>query len=86
MLRAELRQEFCKRLYSPASAPEGSDSLPSGETDGHDEDTLSQIEKVVPLADHLRHVTAEAELLCGALDLETGTRAVPLPKLRRTTG
>ena len=60
---------------SPAPAPQGSDSMPSGETDGHDEDALSQIEKIVPLADHLRHVTAEAQSLCGALDLETGTRA-----------
>ena len=60
---------------SPAPAPQGSASLPSGETDGHDEDALSQIEKIVPLAEHLRHVTAEAQSLCGALDLETGTRA-----------
>ena len=60
---------------SPAPTLQGVGSLPSGETDGHDEDALSQIEEIVPLADHLRHVTAEAESLCGALDLETGTRA-----------
>ena len=67
---------------SPAPAPEGSGSLPSGETDGHDEDALSQIEKVVPLADHLRHVTAQAAALCGALDLETGTRAAVIRAAR----
>ena len=55
--------------------PGGSNSLLSGETDGHDEDSLSQIEVIVSLADHLRHVAAEAESLCGALQLETHARA-----------
>ena len=57
------------------ATPSGSGSVPPAETEGHDEDSLSQIDTIVPLADHLRHVTAEAETLCGALDVETRTRA-----------
>ncbi len=58
-----------------SAAPDGSDSLASDEAEGHDEDSLSEIDMIVPLADHLRHVTADAESLCGALDVETDTRA-----------
>ena len=57
-----------------SKTPGGSGSVPPAETEGHDEDALSQIDTFVPLADHLRHVTAEAESLCGALDVETRTR------------
>ena len=45
------------------ATPSGSGSVPPAETEGHDEDSLSQIDTIVPLADHLRHVTAEAETL-----------------------
>ncbi len=45
------------------------------ESEGHDEDTLSENGTVVRLADHLRHVAAEAESLCGAFDVERPTRA-----------
>ena len=55
---------------------DGSGSVAPVETEGHDEDSLSQIDAIVPLADHLRHVAAEAESLCGALDVETRTRAI----------
>ena len=56
-----------------AEASESS-SVP-GETDGHDEDSLSQSDTIVPLGDHLRHVTEEAESLCSALGVATTTRA-----------
>jgi len=59
----------------PANAGAAADrSGESAETDGHDEDRLSEVGAVVPLADHLRHVTAEAESLCDALCTETDTR------------
>lgn len=45
------------------------------ESEGHDEDTLSENGAIVRLSDHLRHVAAEAESLCGALDVEPVTRA-----------
>ena len=45
------------------------------EAEGHDEDPLSGMDAIVPLADHLRHVAAEAESLCAALDVEPATRA-----------
>ena len=57
------------------AAPERSVSLAADETEGHDEDRLSEIDAIVPLADHLQHVTASAESLCGALEMETGARA-----------
>ena len=52
----------------------GVKSMASDETDGHDEDSLSQINVVVKLADHLRHVSAEAESLCLALGLSNVAR------------
>ena len=58
-----------------SAAPDGSGSVASRETEGHDEDSLSQIEGIVSLTDHLRHVAAAAESLCGALDVETRTLA-----------
>ena len=54
--------------------PNPVDTATSDETDGHDEDRLSAIDALVPLADHLRHVVAEAESLCDALDVETCAR------------
>ena len=62
-------------LAGEGTAPDGSGSAPPGEAEGHDEDPLSETATLVPLADHLRHVTAEAESLCGALRVEAGTRA-----------
>ena len=45
------------------------------EAEGHDEDPLSGMDAIVPLADHLRHVASEAESLCAALDVEPAARA-----------
>ena len=45
------------------------------EAEGHDEDPLSGIDRVVPLADHLRHVAGEAESLCAALGADQAARA-----------
>ena len=56
-------------------APVPIETATPDESDGHDEDPLSAIDALVPLADHLRHVVAEAESLCGALDVEGSTRA-----------
>ena len=53
---------------SPATAPT--------ETDGHDEDQLSQLDTVVSLTDHLQHVVEEADRLCGALNLDPDLQAV----------
>ena len=57
------------------AVPDGAGFLSSGEAEGHDEDSLSQIEKIVPLADHLRHVAVEAESLCNSLRVDSGARA-----------
>lgn len=54
---------------------DGADSPAAGETEGHDEDRLSELDTAVPLAAHLRHVTAEAEALCEALGADADTRA-----------
>lgn len=54
---------------------DGADSPAADETEGHDEDPLSEIDAAVPLAAHLRHVTAEAEALCAALGVDADTRA-----------
>ena len=56
-------------------AADGSAAPAPREAEGHDEDPLSGIDRIVPLADHLRHVAAEAESLCAALDVEPPTRA-----------
>ena len=56
------------------ATPDVSDSLAGNETEGHDEDSLSQIGTIVRLDDHLRHVAAEAAKLCDALGTETGER------------
>ena len=58
----------------PATASYDSRSVAPRETEGHDEDSLSQIDKPVALIDHLRHVTAETEALCQALDIDSHTR------------
>ncbi len=56
---------------SPTGPQDGVDGPPVPiETEGHDEDQLSQIDAVVSLADHLRHVEAEADGLCAALDID----------------
>ena len=54
---------------------DGSGAPASREAEGHDEDPLSGIDAIVPLTDHLRHVAAEADSLCAALDVEPATRA-----------
>ena len=51
-----------------------SDSVAGNETEGHDEDSLSQIGTIVMLDDHLRHVAAEAATICDALGTETSAR------------
>ena len=57
------------------TAAEDISSAPaSGETEGHDEDALSEVDATVTLADHLRHVAAEAEALCSALEVDSGPR------------
>ena len=45
------------------------------EAEDHDEDPMSGIDRVVPLADHLRDVADEADSLCAALDVVPGARA-----------
>ena len=56
------------------TAPQDPGPPRSRETEGHDEDALSQIERVVPLSDHLRHVTAQAKSLCSGLAVDGAAR------------
>ena len=73
-------KEFTEPVPHPATstatgaAQGGPSSATPDESDGHDEDPLSAIDALVPLADHLRHVAAEADALCGALDVEKSAR------------
>ena len=67
---------------SGPAAPSGADAavapsatLAPPESEGHDEDPLSGMDAIVPLADHLRHVAAATESLCAALDVGPGTLA-----------
>ncbi|MCY3843808.1 MAG: CRISPR-associated endonuclease Cas3'' [Acidobacteria bacterium] len=60
--------------HQPRKQGDGSPA-PAQEAEGHDEDPLSGIDRVVPLADHLRHVAAEAESLCVALGEDPAARA-----------
>ena len=55
-----------------AAADRADDPAPR-DAEGHGEDPLSG-NALVPLADHLRHVAAEAESLCAALDVEPAAR------------
>lgn len=65
---AEVRQSA-----APDATPAGhSDEV--GDEDGHGEDPRSQIGIPVLLFDHLEHVSAEAESLCDALEVDAGTR------------
>ena len=74
-----------KHVPGPVSAPAASSGVRAEadhaataaprEAEGHDEDSLSRADAIVPLTDHLRHVAAEAESLCAALDVEPVTRA-----------
>ena len=57
------------------AAADSADAPAPRDAEGHDEDPLSGIDTIVPLADHLRHVAAETESLCAALYLEPATRA-----------
>ena len=61
--------------HQPRKQRDGSPAPPHQEAEGHDEDPLSGIDRVVPLADHLRHVAGEAESLCAALGADPATRA-----------
>ena len=56
------------------AAADRADAPTPRDAEGHDEDPLSG-NALVPLADHLRHVAAEAESLCAALDVEPAARA-----------
>ena len=62
------------RSAAGAAAGRADDPAPR-DAEGHDEDPLSGNDALVPLADHLRHVAAEAESLCAALDVEPAARA-----------
>ena len=55
----------------PTEASGGPRSPAPSETEGHDDDRLSQIDAVVPVVDHLLHVVAEAEELCIGLDVDS---------------
>ena len=55
------------------SAPEGHPDEVDDE-DGYGEDPRSQIGIPILLSDHLDHVSAEAESLCDALEVDAGTR------------
>ena len=44
------------------------------EADHHDDDSLSQIDQIVPLSVHLHDVVSKASTLCSALGVETSTR------------
>ena len=59
----------------PRKQGDGSPAPEQQEAEGHDEDPLSGIDQVVPLADHLRHVAGEAESLCAALGADPAARA-----------
>lgn len=66
-------------LALPTDADGGPGSQASSapaETEGHDEDHMSQINAVVSLDDHLQHVMAEVGGLCRGLDIEPSVRAV----------
>ena len=58
----------------PRKQESGSAAPVQQEAEGHDEDPLSGIDAIVPLADHLRHVAAEADSLCAALDVDPAAR------------
>ena len=74
-----------KDVPGPIAAPQvpsgvtgaaGRSAVPTQrEGEGHDEDPLSGMDAIVPLADHLRHVAAEVESLCAAMDVTPGTQA-----------
>lgn len=57
------------------------DRAPS-ESEGHDEDTLSESGTIVTLADHLRHVAAEADSLCTSLGVGSSTRSTVIRAAR----
>ncbi len=57
------------------AAADRADAPAPRDAEGHDEDPLSGNDALVPLTDHLRHVAAEAESLCAALDVEPAARA-----------
>ena len=66
----------------PGGAANRADGSAPHEGEGHDEDPMSGIDRVVPLADHLRHVAFEADSLCTAIDVPPGTRETVLRAAR----
>ena len=62
---------------SNESSPHAAD-----ESDGHDDDPRSGIGTPTTLGQHLRHVAAEADAICSALDVEPETRATLLRAAR----
>ena len=64
-----------KHTPPPLDPPEAHYGM-AGESDGHDEDPLSETDHPVPLADHLRHVTREVSELCDTLRLDEATRGL----------
>ena len=66
-------------IGTPAAPPDtatGRSAAPApSETEGHDEDSLSWIDAIVPLANHLRHVACQAESLCAALHVDPAVQA-----------
>ena len=63
---------------SPAELPPQA----ADESDGHDDDPRSGIGTPTTLDEHLRHVEAEVDSICGALDVEPETRATLLRAAR----
>ena len=75
-------------ISGPAALPGSGDVTDRGgaqtprEAEGHDEDSMSGIDRVVPLADHLRHVADKAESLCATLDVAPTARATVIRAAR----
>ena len=64
-------------IPNSVTPPEVSRVLPpdtGGDTEGHDEDPLSELGVPVSLSAHLGHVAQEAEALCDALEVDSETR------------
>ena len=61
--------------HAPSGVADRADRSAPRDAEGHDDDPMSGIDRVVPLAEHLRHVADEADSLCDALDVASGTRA-----------
>ncbi|MDD9983212.1 MAG: CRISPR-associated endonuclease Cas3'' [Gammaproteobacteria bacterium] len=69
-------------LDGSTESPHARHAEAGGETEAHDEDPRSEIGVQVLLSAHLRHVEAEAEALCNALEVDTDTRAAVIRAAR----